>query len=125
MADKGKVHEYYTRPKEMGAWEGFKQFLWNGETSECLGRTGASWGKSEEPQVLKNRFFFGKSFMSSCYVTPTKEKKHGGICSTLDECCEGKIDWKFSLHNLNDEFELKPEFPTSLININASNAFSA
>jgi hypothetical protein len=45
MTDKNKVQEYYTRPKELGKWEGFKVFLWNSETSECLGRTGGSWGK--------------------------------------------------------------------------------
>lgn len=45
MADKNKLGEFYTRPAELGKWEGFKQFLWNGETSECLGRTGGSWGK--------------------------------------------------------------------------------
>lgn len=46
MADK-KVEgtQYYSRPVELGRWEGFKQFLWNGETSEVLGRTGSSWGK--------------------------------------------------------------------------------
>lgn len=44
MADK-KGEQYPTRPKEVGKWEGFKQFLYNGETSEFLGRTGSSWGK--------------------------------------------------------------------------------
>lgn len=48
MADKNKNGEYYTRPTELGAWDGFKQFLWNGETSECLGRTGGSWGKWQQ-----------------------------------------------------------------------------
>lgn len=45
MADKNKQGDFYSRPKEIGAWDGFKQFLWNSETSECLGRTGSSWGK--------------------------------------------------------------------------------
>lgn len=45
MADKNKMGEFYTRPQKLGKWEGFKQFLWNGETSECLGRTGSSWAK--------------------------------------------------------------------------------
>lgn len=44
MADK-KIGEYYAPPPKMGKWEGFKKFLWNSETSQCLGRTGSSWGK--------------------------------------------------------------------------------
>lgn len=44
MADK-KIGEYYAPPVKMGKWEGFKKFLWNSETSQCLGRTGSSWGK--------------------------------------------------------------------------------
>ncbi|CAO1378504.1 unnamed protein product [Diamesa serratosioi] len=46
MADnKNKVGEFYTRPIKLGKWEGFKQFLWNGETSQFLGRTAGSWAK--------------------------------------------------------------------------------
>ena len=45
MADKNKQGEYYSRPAKLGKWEGFKQFIWNSETSEMLGRTGGSWGK--------------------------------------------------------------------------------
>jgi sodium/potassium-transporting ATPase subunit beta len=45
MADKNKVGEFYTRPVELGKWEGFKQFMWNSETSQFLGRTGSSWAK--------------------------------------------------------------------------------
>lgn len=47
MADKNKplTQEFYTRPIEVGAWQGFKTFLWNGETSQFLGRTGSSWGE--------------------------------------------------------------------------------
>lgn len=46
MADKKQVEQqYYSRPPKLGKWEGFKQFLWNSETSQFLGRTGSSWGK--------------------------------------------------------------------------------
>lgn len=47
MADK-KDGQYPMRPKELGKWEGFKQFLYNSETSEFLGRTGGSWGKLQK-----------------------------------------------------------------------------
>lgn len=91
MADKNKMGEFYTRPKELGKWEGFKVFLWNSETSECLGRTGGSWGKLTAK--IYQPFFFGKSFWS-CYV---RMKKHGRFCSTS----EGKIDWNFRLRLLS------------------------
>ena len=91
MADKNKMGEFYTRPKELGKWEGFKVFLWNSETSECLGRTGGSWGKLTSK--IYQSFFFGKSFWS-CYV---RRKKHGRFCSTS----EGKIDWNFRLRLLS------------------------
>jgi hypothetical protein len=48
MADKNKTAvntSSYERPKELGAWEGTKTFLWNGETGQFMGRTGGSWGK--------------------------------------------------------------------------------
>ncbi|XP_015608306.1 sodium/potassium-transporting ATPase subunit beta-2 [Cephus cinctus] len=40
-----KVEQYYTRPQKLGKWEGFRIFLWNSETGQVLGRTGASWAK--------------------------------------------------------------------------------
>ncbi|XP_034936763.1 sodium/potassium-transporting ATPase subunit beta-2 [Chelonus insularis] len=40
-----KVEQYYTPPPELGKWEAFKIFLWNSETGQFLGRTGASWAK--------------------------------------------------------------------------------
>uniref|UniRef100_A0A1B0C205 Uncharacterized protein n=1 Tax=Glossina palpalis gambiensis TaxID=67801 RepID=A0A1B0C205_9MUSC len=43
MADKKIAEQYYAPPPKMGKWEGFKKFLWNSDTSQCLGRTGASW----------------------------------------------------------------------------------
>lgn len=45
MADKKVAEQYYAPPPKLGKWEGFKQFLWNSETSQCLGRTGSSWAK--------------------------------------------------------------------------------
>lgn len=45
MADKNKSGDFYNRPEKLGAWDGFKQFLWNSETSQFMGRTSGSWGK--------------------------------------------------------------------------------
>lgn len=45
MADKKTAEQYYAPPPKLGKWEGFKLFLWNSETSQCLGRTGSSWAK--------------------------------------------------------------------------------
>ncbi|KAL2750905.1 sodium/potassium-transporting ATPase subunit beta-2 [Vespula maculifrons] len=40
-----KVEQYYSPPPKLGKWEGFRVFLWNSETGQFLGRTGASWAK--------------------------------------------------------------------------------
>lgn len=45
MADKKVAEQYYAPPPKLGKWEGFRTFLWNSETSQCLGRTGSSWAK--------------------------------------------------------------------------------
>lgn len=45
MADKNKSGDFYDRPVKLGAWSGFKQFMWNSETSQFLGRTSGSWGE--------------------------------------------------------------------------------
>lgn len=58
MADKKVAEQYYAPPPQLGKWEGFKQFLWNSETSQCLGRTGSSWGKweyFEKKKIFKYR----------------------------------------------------------------------
>lgn len=54
MADKNKAEQYYTRPPKLGKWEGFRQFVWNSETGQFLGRTGSSWGKSGYPKKKKS-----------------------------------------------------------------------
>lgn len=45
MADKNKPADFFNRPDKLGAWSGFKQFLWNSESGQVMGRTGGSWGK--------------------------------------------------------------------------------
>lgn len=40
-----KVEQFYTPPPKLGKWESFRVFLWNSETGQFLGRTGASWAK--------------------------------------------------------------------------------
>ncbi|ERL84900.1 hypothetical protein D910_02323 [Dendroctonus ponderosae] len=45
MADKKPENQFYTRPPKLGNWEAFSIFLWNSETKQFLGRTGASWAK--------------------------------------------------------------------------------
>lgn len=74
MADK-KMEQYPTRPKEVGKWEGFKMFLYNGETSEFLGRTGGSWGKCHWNSSLKKTMeFIGGWILMEYYVMFTRKK---------------------------------------------------
>lgn len=56
MSDKKMAQQFYTPPPKLGKWEGFKKFIWNGETSECLGRTGGSWGKYGRHHVTTKQF---------------------------------------------------------------------
>lgn len=44
MEDK-KLEQYYSPPPILGKWEGFRIFIWNSETGQFMGRTGASWAK--------------------------------------------------------------------------------
>nr|XP_023014837.1 sodium/potassium-transporting ATPase subunit beta-2-like [Leptinotarsa decemlineata] len=77
MADK-KGSEFYTRPPVLGKWEGFRQFLWNPETSQFLGRTGSSWGKIILFYILFYIVLIGffAALMAVFYQTldPTKPK---------------------------------------------------
>ena len=41
----GVQYQFAIKPVEKPGWEGFKEFIWNTETSEFLGRTGISWCK--------------------------------------------------------------------------------
>lgn len=52
MADKKVTEQYYAPPPKLSNWEGFKRFLWNGETGQFMGRTAGSWGE------LHKFFFF-------------------------------------------------------------------
>lgn len=46
------TEQYYAPPPKLSNWEGFKRFLWNGETGQFMGRTAGSWGE------LHKFFFF-------------------------------------------------------------------
>jgi hypothetical protein len=37
--------QFAQKPVTKPGWEGIKEFIWNTETSEFLGRTGCSWCK--------------------------------------------------------------------------------
>lgn len=43
--NKANPGDYFNRPEKLGAWVGLKQFLWNPETKQFMGRTSGSWGK--------------------------------------------------------------------------------
>ena len=41
----GVQYQFAIKPEEKPGWEGVKEFIWNTETSEFLGRTARSWRK--------------------------------------------------------------------------------
>ena len=41
----GVQYQFAIKPDVKPGWEGFKEFIWNTDTSEFLGRTGISWRK--------------------------------------------------------------------------------
>ncbi|KZS04001.1 putative Beta subunit of Na+/K+ ATPase [Daphnia magna] len=45
MTEKKSEDYFAVAPPKRSGWENFKVFLWNGETSEFLGRSASSWGK--------------------------------------------------------------------------------
>lgn len=51
--------QFAQKPEDKPGWEGFKQFLWNSETSEFLGRTGCSWLKIGLFYVIYYAFLTG------------------------------------------------------------------
>jgi len=52
-------YQFAVKPEEKPGWEGFKQFLWNSETSEFLGRTGSSWFKIGVFYIIYYTFLTG------------------------------------------------------------------
>jgi sodium/potassium-transporting ATPase subunit beta len=58
-AASAKQYQFAQKPEEKPGWEGFKQFVWNTETSEFLGRTGSSWFKIGVFYVIYYAFLTG------------------------------------------------------------------
>lgn len=56
MSEKKNEDYLAVAPPKRSGWESFKLFIWNGETSEFLGRSASSWGKLSS--VLISHFFF-------------------------------------------------------------------
>ena len=52
MAEK-KNEDCFTSPVKRSGWESVRLFIWNGETSEFLGRSASSWGKSKHLLFLQ------------------------------------------------------------------------
>ena len=41
----GPQYQFAIKPNKKPGWEGVKEFIWNTETSEFIGRTASSWRK--------------------------------------------------------------------------------
>lgn len=89
MADKNKQEAdtyFSSRPEKIGAWQGFKQFLWNGETKQCMGRTGGSWGKLKVISSYWSLFLFPfhPNSLSLSFLHPNAEREKFIMLNTLD-----------------------------------------
>lgn len=83
MADKNKPGDYFNRPEKLGAWAGFKQFMYNSEEGSFMGRTGGSWGKCHT-LTLHIYAFMLRSNLSSDNKISLRQQKYAIQIFPLD-----------------------------------------